>query len=136
MNKVESIKKYGVSVYEKKLQQVRDWNKEHPEKLRAHTREQSRKGGKRYAKARYYEMNGLRHARVLIRVNHRNKWGEYKQIIAPESQIHHEWIPSTSDYRGVALVEKNPHQYGIIDPIVILEGTITLLTEAEIRGNN
>ena len=43
-------------------------------------------------------------------------------------------IPGTADYRGAALVEPIQHQYGIIDPIVILEGEITLLTEAEIRG--
>lgn len=38
----------------------------------------------------------------------------------------------TAKYTDVALVESNPHQYGYIDVIQILEGKITLLTEKEI----
>ena len=71
----------------------------------------------------------------LIRGRHRRYYTPYKQIIAPESQLHHEWIPMTAEYRGVALVEANQHLHGYIDVIQILEGEIMLLTEAEIRGN-
>lgn len=107
----------------------------HPEKVKALEREQNRKGGKYYERAKAHRLVGLPHARVLIRGMHRRIWTQYKQIIAPDSELHHEWIPETADYRGVALVEAKPHQYGIIDVIQILEGEITLLTEAEIRGD-
>ena len=61
------------------------------------------------------------------------QWRQYKRIIAPGSQLHHQWIPKTSDYTGLALVEVNPHKYGIINVIEILDGEITLFTEKEIQ---
>ena len=64
---------------------------------------------------------------------HGNLWRKYKNIIAPESQIHHEWIPGTANYRGVALVEADQHMHGIVDVIEILEGKITLLTEDKVK---
>jgi hypothetical protein len=76
---------------------------------------------------------GLQGARNKIRLKHRNQYRPYKQIIAPDSQIHHEWIPKTAEYRGLALVEANAHQYGIVDVIQILDGKITLLTEEQVR---
>ena len=93
------------------------------------------KGGRYYNHHLEYNRTGLRGERQKVRKNHAALYRLFKQIIAPESQIHHEWIPGTADYRGVALVEKDKHLHGIIDPIVILEGKITLLTEAEIRGD-
>jgi len=78
-------------------------------------------------------MTGLQHEKTLIRQKHQRIWNLYKQIIAPNSNLHHEWLPNTADFRGVALVDKEEHQHGIINPIAILEGKITLLTEEEIR---
>jgi hypothetical protein len=77
--------------------------------------------------------SGLQGARKRIRMKHGREYRPYKMIIAPESQIHHEWIDDTAEYRGVALVETKPHQYGIIDVIQILDGEITVLTEAEVK---
>jgi hypothetical protein len=162
MKKEEFIKRYGTEAYEKELQRARVWweahpgencqssrewrethleearekdrlrRLNHPEKVKATNHETSRKGGRYYEKRRTYDMKGIPHERNLVRGKHNRRWRPYKQIIAPESQIHHEWIPDSADFRGVALVEKYQHQHGIIDAIQILEGKITLLTEAEI----
>ena len=80
-------------------------------------------------------MRGIPHEKELIRQKHSRKWTLYKKIIAPESQQHHQWLPGTADYIGVALVEKDQHMHGYIDVIQILEGEITLFTEEEIRGD-
>lgn len=146
MKKEEYILKYGQAAYKKRLEQsqtwrtnnpeqvkieLQEWRGANPEKVKA-THHENLKGGKYYKKMRLYEMTGLRHARSLIRRKHQKKWTPFKQIIAPESQIHHEWIPETANFRGVALVEADQHMHGFIDVIQILEGEITLLTEAEI----
>ena len=160
----ERIKKYGIVAHKKHLQQIREarekhleksraisrewkskhleevraksreWNQNHPDEVKARTREHSRKGGKRYEQKRKYQSTGLPHERQLVRVKHSSRYRPYKSIIAPDSQIHHEWIPETADYRGVALVEKDQHQHGYIDVIQILEGEITLLSEEEVRN--
>ena len=134
MYKGERIRKYGEAAYEKKLQQGREWHAAHPEELKASSQETNRKGGKHYEKRRAYNMQGLRHKRGLVRGKHNRKWASYKRLIAPDSALHHEWIPETANYRGVALVEADQHKYGYVDVIQILEGEITLLTEAEING--
>ena len=133
MKKVEHIEKYGIEAYEKKRQKGREWKEENPEKVKASNQEVHRKGGKYYQHTIGHMMSGLPHERKKVRGRHQNLFRPYKQIIAPESQIHHEWMAETANYRGVALVEKKQHQYGFIDVIQILEGKITLLTEAEIR---
>ena len=123
MNKEEHIEKYGEEAYKTRLKQTETWIKTH-----------NRKGGANYPKLMLYHMTGLQYARRLIRNKHGLRWKPFKQIIAPESQIHHEWIPGTADYTGVALVETDQHIHGFIDVIQILEGEITLFTEAEIRN--
>ena len=135
MKKEEYIKKYGKTNYRiQVLQQSEDWRKSNQDKVKIQHQQQSRKGGKHYNRKRFYEMNGLPHARELIRKKHQYRWREYKQIIAPNSVLHHQWLLGTPDYIGVALVEKDQHQYGFIDVIQILEGEITLLTETEIAN--
>ena len=149
MDKAERIKRYGKEGYKKQLGQNRAWNKahreelianntkyreDHPEEEKARSQEVSRKGGRRYAKKLEYNHTGLQGDKNKIRSKHQYKYKPYKAIIAPESQLHHEWIPDTSEYRGVALVEKEPHQYGIVDVIEILDGEITLLTEEEVKN--
>lgn len=149
MKKEERIRRYGEVAYEKMLQQskalyarhpekakeqMRAWKKNNPEKTIIHTREACRKGGNGYEHRRQYQMSGIPHEKELIRQKHQDSYRPFKRIIAPESQLHHEWIPSTSEYRGIALVETYQHRHGIIDPILILEGEITLLTEEEVRG--
>ena len=148
MKKDEYIKEYGEAAYEKMLQQNRDWNKKNceraretsklwaatnPEKTIAHNREVSHKGGKYYERHQKYFSTGLPHEKNLVRKKHGYLYRPYKRIIAPDSQLHHEWSPGTADYTGVALVEKDAHIHGFVDVIRILEGEITLLTEAEIK---
>ena len=148
MNKEEYIARYGEAAYAKMLSRIADWEKEHleerkkyrkkyyeehPERAVAANQEHCRKGGKYYEKMLEGQRTGLRGERHGVRMKHGDKWRAYKNIIAPESQIHHEWIPETADYKGMALVEADRHMHGIIDVIEILEGKITLLREEEIR---
>ena len=137
MRKAEFIKKYGIKAYERAQQQ---WNEgsrlrrlNHPKEVIANHRKEARKGGKYYKHYREHQSTGIPGERNLIRNKHRSRYRKYKRIIAPDSQIHHQWIPNTAMYRGVALVEKYQHQYGFIDVIQILEGEITLLSEEDIK---
>ena len=135
MKKEEIIERYGTEAYENMLQENYKWRENNPDKVKAKNKEISHKGGKYYKQHQDYYSTGIPYKRHLVRANHRRMWTPYKQIIAPDSQLHHEWIPETAKYRGLALVEKQPHQHGFIDIIQILEGEITLLTEGEIRNN-
>lgn len=143
------IEKHGEAAYEKILQQSRVWLAQHreehnttqkkwcdanPKKVKANNQEHGRKGGKYYKKALEYQHTGLSGKRNRIRWNHGHKYHSFKKIIAPESRIHHEWIPGTAEYTGVALVETDQHMYGFVDVIKILDGKITLLTEKEVKG--
>lgn len=161
MNKEEFIKRYGEVAYEKKLQRQRDyhvrhrkedniktrewglqhreeatanvkrWRKANPDKALKISREICGKGGKYYEKHLKGEQTGLRGERNLIRNKHHILYQTIKQA-TPNSVFHHEWIPGTAKYRGVASVDKEAHQNGIIKVIHILDGKITLLTEEEI----
>ena len=137
MNTEERIKRYGLAAHNKHKQQTntwhRNWRKENPKKLKVNNHELSRKGGKYYNTKLKWRQKGIQHKKYLIRTKHAHRYQRFKKIIAPESQIHHEWIPNTANYRGIALVETDQHMHGFIDVIEILEGEITLLTEAEIR---
>jgi hypothetical protein len=138
MKKEEVIRRYGEAAYEKTLDQGRQWHRNNPEKKeresnRKNGREQNRRGGKFYEKYLEYNRTGLRGERHKIRAKHRGIWREYKQIIAPKSQIHHAWRAGTAEYDGIALVEADQHMHGIIDVIEVLDGEIILLTEKEIR---
>lgn len=115
---------------------VRDrvWRDANPEKVKMKSYAKDRKGGKYYEKKLEYNRTGLAGERNRVRAKHGRLWGPYKRIIAPDSVQHHQWRPGTAKYDGVALVEKDQHQYGIIDVIQILEGKITLLTEEEVRN--
>ena len=114
----------------------RKWQIANPKKKKANEHETNRIGGKYYQWKLKYLTTGVPGERHRIRRKHAHHYKPYKKIIAPESQIHHEWIPETAEYRGVALVEAKAHQYGIIDVIEILDGKITLLTEEEICKRN
>lgn len=148
MKKKEIISKYGKEAYEKILIQRRDryrknakteiettrnWQFANPKKVAEIDKARSRKEGHRYKQHLRYETTGVQGARNKVRRRHGHLWQSYKRIIAPLSQIHHEWIPGSSNYNGVALVEKERHQHGIIDVIQILDGDITLFSEKEIR---
>ena len=150
MNKEEFIRRYGEVAWEKQLQRGRDWGKAHPkernalhnnwvsrnpEKEKAHGRERGRKGGKYYEKHKQSHKEGLTGEKCRVMGKHQRLWTPFKKIIAPESQLHHQWLPGTANYTGLALVEADQHMHGYIDVIQILEGKITLLTEAEIRGD-
>lgn len=164
--KDEYIAKHGEEAYGKRLEQRRKWggnlpggeaqrsrerrgeypeafkiakeryNEKHPEVRLMHNREGSRKGGRRYEKKQIYKHTGLQGEKNKIRGVHANRWRQYKLIIAPGSQLHHQWMPGTAKYTGLALVEANQHMQGIIKVIKIVCGKITLLTEKEIKEQN
>ena len=119
---------------EERKRRSREWALKHPEKVKANNHEMCHKGGKYYEQRLKYDSAGIRHERNLVRSKHKQRYRPYKKIIAPDSVLHHEWLPNTANYQGVALVEKDQHQHGFIDVIQILEGEITLLTEEEIQG--
>ena len=147
MNKEERIKRYGKAAYEKRPQQSRDWYVQHreemkgrqrewaaanPDKVLAYSQEQGRKGGKRYENKLEYNTTGLQGERKKIRNQHNYLYRVIKQA-TPNSVLHDQWIPGTAKYRGLALVEKVAHRHGVIKPIIVLEGEITVFTEKEIR---
>lgn len=105
MEKKEMISRRGQEAYEKMQQQGRDWVLTHPKEVKVRQHERDRKGGKYYGLRIKYNSTGLPHDRNLVRWRHANRYRQYKQLIAPESQIHHQWAPGTADYTGVALVE-------------------------------
>lgn len=105
-----------------------------PEAITASNKKRDRKGGEYYEAKLEYDRTGLRRERRKIRRNHARKWAFYKNIIAPGSQIHHEWIQGTADFRGVALVDTDRHMHGYIDVIHILRGKITLFEEEFLRN--
>jgi len=137
MKKEETIERYGEAAYEKILEQSHQWHLDNPEKVKEHSRknneDQNRKGGKHYLKNLRCGSTGLRGERNRIRMKHRIRWRQHKNIIAPDSQLHHQWLSNTADYTGLALVEKDQHMHGIIDVIQILDGEITVFTEKELR---
>jgi hypothetical protein len=148
VKKSECIAKYGEAAWEKILEQRRayykahkeqenaatkKWREEHPEHVIVKNREKGRKGGRRYAKHLKGKTTGIQGDKNIIRAKHAREYKPYKDTIAPESQIHHEWVPDTSEYRGVALVEADAHMHGFVDVIEILDGKITLLTEEEVK---
>ena len=133
MKKAEFIERYGEATWERHLAQGRAWKEDHPEKSEEANRQHSRKSGGHYSKYLKYKATGVQGEKNKIRAKHGLLYRPYKNIIAPDSQIHHSWIPRTSAYSGVALVEADQHRHGIIDVIRILEGKITHFTEQEIR---
>lgn len=80
-----------------------------------------------------YARSCLRGERNKIRHKHERKWRRYKKIMAPDSQVHHQWIPEMAEYIRVALVEADALTHGIIDVIKIIVGKITFFTKKEIR---
>lgn len=143
------IAKHGEEAYEDKKRRSREkywkdpkanneacrkWREENPDEVRANGKQQCNKGGKYYEKCKEYNNTGLRNERNRVRSEHQNLYRPFKKMIAPNSQIHHGWIPETANYTGVALVEANQHMHGIIDVIKILEGEIILFTEAEVSA--
>jgi hypothetical protein len=133
MKKEEYIARYGEAAWEKMLEQRRAWYNAHREEVIANHQEEHRKGGIYYEKHLEYQQTGLPGERNRIRRKHQKQYHPLKMIIAPDSQLHHQWKPESAEYTGVALVEATPHQYGIIDVIQILDGEITLLAEEEVR---
>ena len=136
--KGDYIEKYGQDAYDRHLAQSREsakaYREQNIDKVIENHRQATRKGGKYYEKRLIYKQTGISGDKARIRMNHSRKWRPYKAIIARDSQIHHNWLnDGTAAYDGVALVEKDQHQHGIIDVIQILEGKITLLTEEEVR---
>lgn len=108
------------------------WRENHPDKVITNNRNVWCKGGKYYNAKLQYNSTGLQGERNAIRHRHGKAYLPFKQIIAPKSQLHHQWLPNSAEYTGLALVEAGQHMHGFIDVIQILEGEITLLTEAAI----
>ena len=158
------IAKHGEDAYTKRLEQRREWGKKlpggeaqrsqerrdaDPEQAREYDRawrernpqktiekgkKVSQKGGAYYKNHMKYRQTGIQGEREKIRCKHGNQWRGYKRIVAPKSQVHHQWRKDSSEYDGIALVEAKAHRYGIIDVIQIIEGEITIFTEEELRN--
>jgi len=128
--KKERIALYGEEKYKRYLKQTQEWKREHPEIVKANNAEYNQKEGKFYNKKIEDDRKELRRKRNIIRACDRKRFRKFKNIIAPKSQIHHEWLPESPNYRGKALVEADTHMHGFIDVIQILEGDITIFTEA------
>ena len=148
MDKILFIKRYGYDKWDMSLEDWREWydlnqqeskgkariwRSQHPDIVKQKNREIWSAGGKYYAKNILYNKTGLRRERNKIRNIDSVRFRNFKRIIAPNSIIHHQWIPGTSNFSGSALVEKKAHQYGFIDVIQILDGEITVLTEEELK---
>jgi hypothetical protein len=136
--KEDYIAEFGEDAYAKRDQDLREanrreWRRKSGLLIQKYSKEWDSKGGKYYAKRRVYNTTGLRGERNIIRKRDGSKWHFYKKIIAPDSQLHHQWQPDSAEYDGVALVEADAHMHGFIDVIQILDGEITLFTEKEIR---
>ncbi len=127
------IAEYGEEAYVRQKELRRAWDEAHPGRKKKANYEQGHKDGKYYRKTLKYRATGVNGERNKIRGNHRHAWLEFKKIIAPNSQFHHQWLPGSAEYSGLALVEADQHLHGIIDVIQILKGEITLFTEEEIR---
>ena len=134
MKKDDYIARHGEEAYELLLARNRNWHKANHERVISLNFEQQRKGGRNYEKKQIYNLSGLQGDRHKIRTKHGGMWRQYKRIIAPNSQLHHQWRQESVLFDGVALVERDQHMYGIINVIQILEGEITLFTEEEVRN--
>jgi exonuclease VII large subunit len=132
-DRIAASKEYIGEHLEQEKARAKKYLEQHPERVKAIRHEQHRKGGKYYDRNLKNEHSGLRGDKNRIRMKHAHQYKPYKDIIAPDSQLHHEWIPNTDEYRGVALVEAEQHMHGIVDVIEILNGKITLLTEEEVK---
>jgi hypothetical protein len=130
--KEDFISRYGKTKYNQRKLRIGEWRKKNRKSVETAARELGHKGGRYYEKALIYKRTGIQRKRNVTRHRHGKLWREYKQIVAPESVLHHEWITESSEYKGVALVEKNQHQHGFIDVIKIVAGKITIYTEAEL----
>ena len=146
MKKEDFIRRYGEAAYEKLREQIRSWKAANLEKARASVRtwqtanpdkvlaashEQSRKGGKYYDRMLVWHRTDLQSERKVIRNKHEKLYHSHKRTVVPSilTQIHHEWILGTANYRGVALVNAEAHRHGVIEVVEVLEGEITLFAE-------
>lgn len=132
-SRLEYFREYQREYYKENKEEISEnrrlWYENNPEKVKQRGSEQCRKGGKRYEKMLEYEGIGLRKERSSIRRRDRKRWKRFKDIIASDTEVHHEWIPGTAKYNGIALVDKSEHQHGMINPVLILEGEIKLMEE-------
>lgn len=60
--------------------------------------------------------------RNKIRSAHNSKWAHLKHQYPQKLDIHHSWVEGTTNYYGVALVERVAHRRGVIKVVQILEG--------------
>jgi hypothetical protein len=78
---------------------------------------------------------GIPELKNKVRTKDADFYRQFKNMIAPASQLHHEWLNNgTAEYSGLALVDPDQHMRGIIDVIYTLRGEITFFTEASLQG--
>lgn len=144
MKKQEMIDRYGEEWYnEHRLEPAKKWVREHREehaeynrKYRQEHREEKIKYQKKYWGAKA-DPDSIPHKRQLIRARDNRRYNPIRQFWSHlKTDIHHEWIPDTADYMFIALVERSKHQYGIIDPICILEGEVAVNLDADLINKN
>jgi hypothetical protein len=134
MNKNAFIEKWGIVAYEKRMKmsrdwrqahpentekwhkQIRDWKRTHPIRVKRIARDSYRKHRQEILNRQCTDTEGMRRS---IRAKCGRIWALYKNIIAPGSRLHYEWIPETVEYKCIALVEKDQSQYSFNDVIHI-----------------
>lgn len=81
------------------------------------------------------DKTGIQELKNKVRTKDADFYRQFKNMIAPASQLHHEWLNNgTAEYSGLALVDPDQHMRGIIDVIYTLRGEITFFTEASLQG--
>lgn len=101
-----------------------------PAKVRGYSLDQSTKGGKGYLKMRAYSQQPVPNARHRVRARHETKYRGIKLLLESffeglKLQLRHQWLSGTAEYTGLALVDTERHQRGIISVVYPLEGVIT-----------
>lgn len=145
MRKKEYIQRYGQRKYTEMLkgrkqksypEKNKEWRAANPEITKFHHNNANRKGGAHYEQRLRQNREGLQGDRGRVRRIDGNHFRKYKKFFAQKSQLHHQWVPGTAEYTGLALVEQDRHMHGYIDVFLILGGEITIFDEhLGARGN-
>jgi hypothetical protein len=136
MKKEKCIERYGEDEYERRLTMSREWNREHPEEHQAGRERWEKEHPEKVAEyKRRHHKTGIQGLKNKVRTKDADFYRRFKKVIAPTSQLHHEWSNNgTAEYTGVALVEADQHMYGFVEVIHVVRGEISLFTEASLQG--
>lgn len=123
----EFIKRWGIEVYKKLVEEASGWSLANPEKVKDYQREYGKKGDNFYCKKLICDYEGLSRTRGRIFHKYGSLWKKYKSFVALRTRLHYEWIPDIDECKCIALVERDQTQYSFKDIInipVIYKGKI------------